>query len=576
MRILLLVHAFNSLSQRMFVELQDAGHEVSVEFDIHGSVLKEAVTQFQPDLVLASFLKRAISEDVWKMVPCLIVHPGVEGDRGPSAVDWAILDDQKNWGVTVLQAEADMDAGPIWASASFPMRAGATKSSLYRNEVTDAASKAVHLALNRFASQSFTPKRLTGDGGGTQIKCRPLARQSDRKIDWLQDDTQTILRKIRSGDGVPGVKDRLFDQEVSLFDAHIAPGRSGTPGAVVARSGPAICRATVDGAIWLGHVRRHKTHEGETPAIKLPATLALKKHLDDVPEVPVDSPEGYQEISYDEVGQVGVLHFNFYNGAMSTDQCRRLQDAYRKAVRQPTNVVVLAGGSDFWSNGMHLNVIEAAPNPADDSWQNINAIDDLAHDIITTTSHLTISALQGNAGAGGVFLARAADHVWLRRGIVLNPHYKDMGNLYGSEYWTYLLPRYAGQERAKRISNARLPMSTSEAVSLGLGDAHFGESHASFLNEVQSRAQHLSQSPDFTDRLNSKVLQRQKDEVEKPLATYRAEELAKMKRNFYGFDPSYHIARHNFVHKIPKSRTPVTIARHRDQKQYSPLIRRAS
>ncbi len=576
MRILLLVHAFNSLSQRMFVELQDAGHEVSVEFDIHGSVLKEAVTQFRPDLVLAPFLKRAISEDVWKVVPCLIVHPGIEGDRGPSAIDWAILDDQQQWGVTVLQAEADMDAGPIWASASFPMRVGATKSSLYRNEVTEAASKAVHLALKRFASKSFNPKRLAGDSSGTQIRCRPLARQSDRKIDWLLDDTLTILQKIRSSDGVPGVKDHVFDQDVSLHDVHDAPGQSGVPGAVVARSGPAICRATVDGAIWLGHVRLLNAQEGETPAIKLPATLALKKHLDDVPEVPVDSPEGYQEITYEEAGQVGVLYFNFYNGAMSTNQCRRLHDAYRLAVGRSTNVVVLAGGPDFWSNGMHLNVIEAAPNPADESWQNINAIDDLAKDIITTTSHLTISALQGNAGAGGVFLARAADHVWLRRGIVLNPHYKDMGNLYGSEYWTYLLPRYAGQDSARRISNARLPMSTDEAVSLGLGDAHLGESHASFLDEVQSRAQHLSQSPDFTGRLNSKVLQRQKDEAEKPLASYRAEELAKMKRNFYGFDPSYHIARHNFVHKIPKSRTPVTIARHRDQKQYSPLTRRAS
>ena len=39
-----------------------------------------------------------------------------------------------------------------------------------------------------------------------------------------------------------------------------------------------------------------------------------------------------------------------------------------------------------------------------------------------------------------------------------------------------------------------------------------------------------------------------------------------MRLNFYGFDPSYHVARYNFVRKIPKSRTPVTIARHRDRR----------
>ena len=36
-----------------------------------------------------------------------------------------------------------------------------------------------------------------------------------------------------------------------------------------------------------------------------------------------------------------------------------------------------------------------------------------------------------------------------------------------------------------------------------------------------------------------------------------------MKRNFYGFDPSYHVARYNFIRKIPKSRTPLTLAVHR-------------
>ena len=56
---------------------------------------------------------------------------------------------------------------------------------------------------------------------------------------------------------------------------------------------------------------------------------------------------------------------------------------------------------------------------------------------------------------------------------------------------------------------------------------------------------------------------RQRDEASRPLRRYRDDELEKMKLNFYGFDPSYHVARYNFVYKVPKSRTPLTIARHR-------------
>jgi len=47
------------------------------------------------------------------------------------------------------------------------------------------------------------------------------------------------------------------------------------------------------------------------------------------------------------------------------------------------------------------------------------------------------------------------------------------------------------------------------------------------------------------------------------LASYRAEELERMRLNFFGFDPSYHIARHRFVHHAPIAWTPLHLARHR-------------
>ena len=53
------------------------------------------------------------------------------------------------------------------------------------------------------------------------------------------------------------------------------------------------------------------------------------------------------------------------------------------------------------------------------------------------------------------------------------------------------------------------------------------------------------------------------DEAHCPLARYREQELARMHRNFYGFDPSYHVARHHFVHKLPHAWTPRHLAIHR-------------
>lgn len=555
MRILLLTHSFNSLAQRLFVELTERGYCVSVEFDINDGVTCEAVELFDPDVVLAPFLKRAIPEPIWRTRRCLIVHPGVCGDRGPSALDWALLEQKREWGVTVLQAEAQLDAGPVWASIPCMLRAD-TKSSVYRREIAAAAVQAVLTALARIDSGQFKPWRTGPTDAGRE---RPLCRQADRRIDWNLDSTATVLRKIRSADGFPGVADELFGRPVRLFDAHPVQGLTGPAGSVLARCNGALARATGDGAVWIGHVRAQAVAEGAARvSLKLPAEQVFQAES---AALPIAS--GYEPIRYEEDGLVGYLQFAFYNGAMSAHQCEALRAAYARCLERPTRVLVLTGGPDYWSTGIHLGLIEAADSPAQESWRTINAIDDLTRDIILTTDRLVIAALRGGAGAGGVFLALAADEVWAVPGIVLNPHYKDMGNLYGSEYWTYLLPRRVGAERAERLMQQRLPMGVDAAERLGLIDRQINPVLPEPECAIRRMAGVLANDPGLGRRIDAKRRKREADESVKPLAAYRTEELARMHRNFYGFDPSYHVARYNFIYKVAKSRTPLHLARHR-------------
>ncbi len=553
MRILLLCHSFNSLTQRLHVELRERGHLVSVEFDINDAVTRDAVALFRPDLVIASFLKRAIPEEVWRRVRCLIVHPGVRGDRGPSALDWAILDGAARWGVTLIEATAEMDAGPVWVWREFPMRTTA-KSSLYRNEVTQSALACVREAIARIeAGATAAPAAQTNTA---LSPLRPLCSRAHRTLDLARDTSEHVLRVVRSADGDPGAVATLFDRTVRVFDAHPAPGLAGEPGEPLAQCGPAVAFATVDGAVWIGHVKQDGPRQ-----LKLPTTHAFAAQAAALPH-----RAGYPTVAYAEEDDAGFLAFPFYNGAMGTQACRDLLAAYREALTRPTRVLVLMGGEDFWSNGMHLGLIEAASSPAEESWANINAIDDLAQAIIETRDRLTVSALRGNAGAGGFFLALAADEMWMGEHVVANPHYKDMGNLYGSEYWTYLLPRRVGPANAKRLTELRWPIGIAEAERLGLAQRRLPVGREAVCVEIKRLARELANAPDFADRLAAKQVRRQADETAQPLQSYRGAELDRMRRNFFGFDPSYHVARYNFIRKIGKSHTPLTLALHRSQR----------
>jgi putative two-component system hydrogenase maturation factor HypX/HoxX len=575
MRILLIASAYNSMTQRVHAELADRGHEVSVELALGDEVMRAGVRRYDPDLIIAPMLTRAIPADIWSAWPCFIVHPGPMGDRGPSSLDWAIMGGAARWGVTVLQANAEMDAGDIWASTQFAMPA-CSKGSIYRTEVADAAAEAVLLAVARFAAGRYRPEPLDYSRPDVTGQLRPPCRQPDRGIDWLAEPTEAVLARLRAADSSPGVLDVIGGREYYLFGGHPEDELRGGPGTILARRDGAICRATVDGAVWIPQLRRRPA-PGGPGTFKLPATLALRAsahgELDGIPEVPapLTPPPGrrtYRQISYRESCGVGYLEFSFPGGAMSTGQCRSLLAAYRHAQARPVKVIVLGPPRDFFGNGIHLNVIQAASDPAGESWRNINAIDDLVQAILTNTGQLTVAALAGNAAAGGLMLALAADQVWCRSGAVLNPHYRLMG-LHGSEYWTYTLPRRVGAGEAARLTQACLPVTPYSALRSGLVDHVIACDPVAFRAQVTALAGQLISSPACQTLLAAKARQLAAPEQHRPLAAYRAAELAVMARNF--FDPAepYAELRRAFVYKEKPSQTPPHLARHRTHSQPS-------
>jgi putative two-component system protein, hydrogenase maturation factor HypX/HoxX len=556
LRILFLVSAHNGLSQRAQVALTELGHDVTIAVVDSAAAMEAAVKTDSPELVVCPFLKKLIPESVWSAYRCLIVHPGPVGDRGPSSLDWAIELEMSEWGVTVLEANGVLDAGSVWATRSFPMR-DAGKSSLYRHEVRHAAIEALLDAVARIADGCERPDGW--DAGDPRIgRGRALMGQEVRAIDWGVDRTDSVIRKIRAAEGHPGVLDAIAGVRFHLFGAHAEHALRGRPGEIIAQRTGAICRATIDGAVWITHLRRADTQTERH--FKLPAAraLALAEIELDIPEVAVAvrgrlAPDHtFREISYEEHAAVGYLRFQFYNGAMSTDQCVRLREAYVEARSRPqTRVIVLMGGTDYFSNGIHLNVIEAADDPAAESWRNLNAIDDLTSEIIRTDSHLVISALAGDAGAGGVPLALAADHVVAREDVVLNPYYQHMGGLYGSEYWTYVLPRRVGTEMTARLTGPPFEaIGVQQAVRIGLLDGAFGATLDGFESRTRTLAEEIASDPGLGRLLEQKRARRAHDELVKPLDAYRSEELTRSHRCFFGPDSSYHQARRRFVYKL--------------------------
>ena len=641
MKILFLCTAHNSLSQRLYLALARS-HKVTVEYALSDETMLEAVALSKPHLVICPFLTTFVPKLIYENVCCLIIHPGPPGDAGPSSLDWLLFGDdgtvedpaglleqmdqgrpfegRSHWGVTVLQADEQFDAGPVWAFQQFPIEdihePSLTKSSLYRGNVTRAAIIATMTAVQRIESASSmnSQRRATSgpcsarlvanpdyarlsvsdnlpfQGGATHA--RPLFKASYASFDATRHSAQYISRRIRCADSQPGVYSNVFGPNLYLYGGAIddTPGEA-VPnclgncktGILAVRDG-AVCIATADEkGVWITHVRRPKTKSDKALWPKVPAVLGLMQLgvLDVASANSLKSPcpedfslvlgETLQEVWVDfEVDEyantTAYLYFEHYNGAMDTKQCSRLIEAMdfilRKAASDPSiRALVLMGGS-YFSNGIALNVIEAASDPAQESWLNINRIDDVVHYILhefPSRNITTIAALRGNAAAGGVALATACDFVIAGSDVVLNPAYRGIG-LYGSEYHTLSYYSRCGEAKAKKLLNAMLPVSPLQARQIGLVDFVFPGSGDVLDDHIQT---HVSMM--LKDGVPRKGLwKRNVDLFPSALALARANELAEMSKDFWSpRSIRYHSRRSDFVRKTKPTCTPLRYALHR-------------
>jgi len=545
----------------MHRELEAEMHVVSIELSANEHAMIKAVEDFQPDFILCPFLKHAVPEKIWRHHLCLIVHPGIEGDRGPSSLDWAIASKTTSWGVTLLQADAEMDAGDIWDTQKFNLRP-APKASIYRREVIATAVAMVknflHYSIN---NPDFKPRPLDYSNPKVKGECLPLMRQDARKINWAVDTTETIVRKINTADSFPGVLDSIAGNAVHLFGAKAEYSLySAVPGEIVGHRDGAICRATIDGSVWIRQLKM--AQQDDRRFFKLASMQVITQQFpnaDIFSSLKVLNSRVQNDIKIDIEKGVAYITFDFYNGAMNTEQCHDLLSHLRALrERDDVRVIALMGGEDFWSNGIHLNCIQASVDPARESWRNINAIDDIVQELIGMTNKLTIAALRNNAGAGGAIMPLACDKILAREGVVLNPHYLTMG-LFGSEYWTYLLPKRVGDAKAKELIESCMPLLATQTYKFGMVDKVLLEDWSSYHRLLQRECEALADDVNYFSLLARKQYNRMQDEIARPLESYRQYELQRMKAIFDNPQSEYHQLRYNFVYKISCQTTPARL-----------------
>jgi methionyl-tRNA formyltransferase len=167
--------------------------------------------------------------------------------RGAAPINWAILQGDSETGISVMQMETGLDAGPVLRRTPTPIGATETAGELRDRLASLGAETLIEtLALMRLGRLVPEPQ------DPALASYAPKIDRRITRIDWSE-TAAAIARRIRAFDPAPGAWATLEGREVKLFGATVVEAE-GTPGELLESTGTLQVAAGL-GAVEIAEVQ---------------------------------------------------------------------------------------------------------------------------------------------------------------------------------------------------------------------------------------------------------------------------------------------------------------------------------
>jgi methionyl-tRNA formyltransferase len=179
--------------------------------------LKKVIENIKPEIVITIAYGRIIPLDLLELPKSgwINVHFSLLPRwRGAAPVQWAILNGDKQTGITVFKLDKGMDTGPVYLEQVTPINDNENSDELLKrlSQIgSDLAIKSLELI-----SDGVIPKPQASNG----ITLAPKISKNDGKIDWQQSSNQ-VVNRFRALSSNPGVWS-LFGELRIKIDALVA------------------------------------------------------------------------------------------------------------------------------------------------------------------------------------------------------------------------------------------------------------------------------------------------------------------------------------------------------------------
>ena len=237
--------------------ISESAHALNVPvFEFKRLRDKEAITQFktvQPELCIMAFVTDIVPMEMinYPILGTIQYHPSLLPlHRGPSSINWPIINGESTTGLTIFWPDNGLDTGPVLMQKTVEITTKETLGDLYFKKLFPLGVEAIIESVELVRSGK-APKIVQDESMATY---EGWCKADDVQVKW-EENTSTVFNMIRGADPQPGANTTFDGTKLSLYDAAASSDNTAIPGTVVSIGELGIQISTGDGAVNIGRVR---------------------------------------------------------------------------------------------------------------------------------------------------------------------------------------------------------------------------------------------------------------------------------------------------------------------------------
>lgn len=225
---------------------------------VHKEDAVAAMEGVRPDLLVVvafgQILRKPLLE--WARYGAVNVHGSLLPKyRGAAPIQWAMINGEKEAGVTTMMMDQGVDTGDMLLQAITPIKVDDTAQSLH-DRLANIGADLLIQTLDQLSTESLTP--IPQDDALATIA--PMLSKKDGEIDWRQ-SAETIVHRIQAMTPWPGAFTFYEDQRLNIYAARavsqsISQSRDSLPGTVIPAFDGELKVATGSGVLAIEKLQR--------------------------------------------------------------------------------------------------------------------------------------------------------------------------------------------------------------------------------------------------------------------------------------------------------------------------------